>query len=93
MFIYLIWEQDSDFYKVGVTTDTEQRLNHIQSHNPHKLTYLKTVETDRNTAFRVENAVKCKWKTHLVWVGREWFELDYDEGLEMEDWIEDLRVK
>jgi predicted GIY-YIG superfamily endonuclease len=93
MFIYLIWEQDSDFYKVGVTTNTEQRLNDIQSCTPHKLTYLKTAETDRKTAFRFESAIKDRWRSHLVWKGKEWFELDYNEGLKMEDWIEDLRVK
>lgn len=71
-FLYLIKATDTNFYKIGVTTEKAKRLAILQNGSPIELTYVitKTVKNARE----LEKLVHTELKAYNV--RGEWFELN-----------------
>ncbi len=69
--VYLIQCGESNFYKIGVATDIEQRLTNLQSANPYILTLVACFELlSRTDAYFHENTLHkmmSKNNIHLEW--------------------------
>lgn len=72
-YIYLIQIEKSNFYKIGLTKNPTQRLNQLQSSNPHDLKLIDCIQLNER-----EKAVKLEKELHKTFikykVNREWFE-------------------
>lgn len=64
-----------DYYKIGVATDAQDRLNNMQSATPHQLDLVTTIECDDASA--VESALHSLYN-HWQHNG-EWFFLTYND--------------
>lgn len=69
---YLYVLTDGDFYKIGVTSNIEQRVNSIKKLNPREITVLKLKKLDN--AYSYEKSMHKKFEKKLVY--GEWFNLD-----------------
>jgi len=71
--VYLIKRVDENKFKVGVTKNTKQRLQTLQTANAEKLELITTYPSSK-WAYRIETAFKNQYK--LKRMNGEWFELD-----------------
>ncbi len=75
MLIYLIRQENTESYKVGITGDMPQRVKSLQTGCANKIEVLSTFESEY--ARNIENFLHKAWK-HKNTSG-EWFTLDYDD--------------
>lgn len=79
MFVYLLRLGDTDFYKVGVSKDVQNRIADLQTATPFELRLIGFIE--QSDALRVERDI------HRALAGRrvrnEWFKSDHDEIVEV----------
>jgi hypothetical protein len=73
-FVYLIKDEFTSYYKIGVSNNPHKRILNLQTGNSFKLTLISYFETDY--AFKLEKAfhnfnIYCK-------VNNEWFDLPND---------------
>lgn len=78
MKIYLIKEQDTNYYKIGITSlPIEKRIKQLQTGNAHHITLIDFYETKYK---KVEQFVHGKFM-HFKVKG-EWFDLPLDEVIQ-----------
>ena len=86
MFVYLIHQEDSNLYKVGVSKHVDQRLLEHQTGNGNNLEII--VEFKSRLAFKIENLI------HKRWIGKntvgEWFILDEDDVIGFKELCVDI---
>lgn len=58
-FVYLIWAEGTDKYKIGVTTDLEKRVAILQTGCPARLRIISFFKTEDMLA--VESGIHAKW--------------------------------
>lgn len=75
MYIYLIQNQESSKYKIGVSKNPQKRIQQLQTGSGEKLKLIHTFET--NNARKVESALHNKY-LHFKTIG-EWFDLSLSE--------------
>lgn len=75
MNVYLIHQEDSDLYKIGVSKRVNKRLKENQTGNGTKLEIIAVFPTE--IPYKIENIIHRKWQ-HKRKEG-EWFELDYND--------------
>lgn len=79
-YVYLLRQQNSDFYKIGVSGDVVSRIKQLQVGNPHKIEVFKCFEFEYDEAYEVEiQAHKNFFKFHI---NGEWFNFN-SENLKM----------
>ena len=71
--VYIVKETDEEKYKVGVTSNIEQRMRTLQTANPEILELVTTYDAGV-WAFRIEAAFKKHYKNKKM--QGEWFRLD-----------------
>lgn len=75
-FVYLIYDEDRDLYKIGVTTNTiDKRLKKLQTGNASELSIRDFHESDY--IFRMETLLHNHFKNKRIL--NEWFSLSYDD--------------
>jgi hypothetical protein len=75
MKIYLIKENDTNYYKIGVTKQPiYNRIKQLQTGNAHQITLVDFYETAYK---KVEKFLHGKFKKYKV--GGEWFDLPLEE--------------
>lgn len=70
-YLYLIKAGDTQYYKIGVTSDKTRRLSKLQSGSPFELKYV--ICTKKENAKSLEQAIHNELDVHHV--RGEWFEL------------------
>lgn len=75
MLIYLIRQDQSDFYKIGITSNIKQRIKSIQTGCPNRVEVLATFES--KYARNIEGFLHRVW--HHLNTNGEWFQLGKDE--------------
>lgn len=73
--LYLIQQEDSDLYKIGVSKHTNKRLKENQTGNGNRLEMITTFQSD--FSYILENAIHQIW-SHKKTIG-EWFKLTEDD--------------
>lgn len=71
MEVYLIKQQNTNLYKIGISKDPKVRLNQLQTANPETLELVFVFKTKYD--FQLENYVHRKFSDANVQL--EWFEL------------------
>ena len=74
--VYLIKRVDENKYKVGVTKNTKQRIQTLQTANAEKLELIITYPSSM-WAYRIETAFKKQYKPQQM--NGEWFELNEND--------------
>lgn len=75
-FVYLIYDEGKNLYKIGVTKNpVEKRLKKLQTGNATELTIKNTHQT--NYIYRMENMLHNHFSNKCVL--NEWFELTTDD--------------
>lgn len=72
MEVYLIQQQNSNLYKIGVSRNPKKRIDTLQTSNPETLILIKQFKTKHS--FRLENYLHKRYTDKNVQL--EWFELD-----------------
>ena len=72
MEVYLIQQQNSNLYKIGVSKSPKKRLNELQTANAETLILVGSFKTKHG--FQLESFLHRKYADHNVQL--EWFELD-----------------
>ncbi len=92
-YIYVIWEEDSPYYKIGVSIKPTRRLIAIQCGNPHKLRMIRKIKMGgRDNCYETETAVNEKWAKDKVRGNGEWFILEHKDITAIERFIEKART-
>jgi hypothetical protein len=68
-YVYLIWQENTSFYKIGCTNNINKRLSMLQTSHSSKLHLLGTIETEEHV--RKEGYLHNKYKNHHI--KGEWF--------------------
>lgn len=75
-FVYLIYDEERDLYKIGVTKNSvEKRLKKLQTGNATKLAIKDTHHTDY--IYRIESMLHNHFSSKCVL--NEWFDLSLEE--------------
>jgi len=92
MFVYIVAKEDhSQPWKIGRTTDPDQRMKQLQAHSPAKLVYVKIVEAHQSLESSLHRQF-AKYRSH-----GEWFELPEERATEAlarldgEAWVQIVR--
>lgn len=83
-YVYLVRHGDSDYYKIGMTSDCQQRMRSFQTASPEELTLIHSIKTNDMVALELyfhELFGPCR-------VRGEWFELDNVEVSEFLNYTE-----
>lgn len=89
MYVYVVWEQDTQFYKIGIAVNTRIRTKSLQCGNPHKLTLIKKVlVASREVGLDIEWQISQEWDCYKVRRQSEWYELDFKQITTIERYIE-----
>jgi predicted GIY-YIG superfamily endonuclease len=81
-YLYIIREDESDRYKIGVTHNLTGRMDIHSRNNPHELTYIRLYQfASEESAVNVETLFKRKYKLNRIMklngtVLKEWFKFD-----------------
>jgi predicted GIY-YIG superfamily endonuclease len=70
--VYLINQDDSNMYKIGITNSVKKRLSSIQTANPNPLSLMYSGKV--NNAKKLEKELHTHFKRQKI--NREWFRLD-----------------
>lgn len=74
MYLYIIKQEDSDYYKIGRASNVETRLCSIQNGNPELLEYVLLFGASYNDCINSECELHHLFKSQKV--RNEWFKLD-----------------
>jgi len=75
--VYLIRCENNNNYKIGVTSNIQQRIKSIQTSSPDKIELIETYHS--NYAFEIEKALHNYYAhRHII---NEWFELFLEDEL------------
>ena len=89
MYVYIIWEEDTRFYKIGVAQNTKARLKALRCGNPHKLKLIRKIKVpSRKVAYDIEWEVKQKFGCYKVREYGEWYEMDFGQITALEKYID-----
>lgn len=83
-FVYLIKNELTNHYKIGVAVDIQSRLKNLQSGSSSKLSVVKAVKSTQ--AYALERELHIKFK-HRRLEG-EWFNLSETDLLEFDSFIQ-----
>lgn len=75
MKVYLINQENSNLYKIGISKHVGKRLNENQTGNGNKLRIITSVQS--KIAYKVESAIHNFW--YLKRKQGEWFELSIED--------------
>lgn len=75
MYIYLINQNDTSLYKIGISKDIEKRLKSLQTGSGISLILMKSFLT--TNSFKLESSLHAYYK--LKKVNSEWFELTLED--------------
>lgn len=89
-YVYLIYDQSNDLYKIGVTKeDPSKRMHKLQTGNPTQLC-IKTI-FKHEYPFRLETMLHNKFKSKQVL--NEWFKLSDDDVINFISICEEMKSR
>lgn len=88
MKIYLIQQQNTNFYKIGVSNDPQRRVNDLQTGNQETLILVKSIPVNYN--FKTENALHKRYASQNLQL--EWFELTKEQVDKFEDYCRQIEA-
>jgi hypothetical protein len=71
MYLYLIQQKGSNYFKVGISGNVKRRLENLQSGNPHKLYIVRYWKISNRIIETLVHNVLAEYHVHL-----EWFDID-----------------
>lgn len=87
MFVYVIKETGTNYYKIGISIHPDIRLKQAQTYNPRKLLLIGSYNVGtRELARKIEYHLH-KQMFQLNHVRDEWFELTENHVKILHDWI------
>ena len=69
-YVYLIWASQTDWYKIGVTTCPQSRLESLQTGTPTPLAFVSIIEVEN--AVVIEQFLLQKWQSRSADARGEW---------------------
>ena len=89
---WIYFVESAGCYKIGMTTDVQDRLSQIRTHNPHDVRLVAKVKVQNNTAGHVEKALHSYYQPALI--RGEWFDLNPREvaGFKLIDSVDAERL-
>lgn len=71
-FVYLVHQEGSNLYKIGLTVDPDRRLKQLNTGNPHWLRFEHLVEV--SNMFEAEEELHSYFNSQRLTKYKEWFE-------------------
>lgn len=79
--VYLIRCENNNSYKIGVTSNIQQRIKSIQTSSPDKIELIETYRSDH--AFEIEKTLHNYYShCHII---NEWFELFLEDEINFKE--------
>jgi hypothetical protein len=67
MYLYLIQQKGSNYFKVGISTNVKRRLENLQSGNPHKLYVVRYWKIKDKGIETLVHSVLVEYHVQLEW--------------------------
>jgi len=87
-FVYFVRAKDTDYYKIGVSTDPYKRIQAIDSNCPFELCILSLHEL--LNPYQIEEQLKDKYKMYNV--KKEWFTFNTELAKEIMIYLHNINV-